>query len=114
MPDIEKAYQDLTIDFELNDQQRAVLSSAIKQEWFDIIRKLMEQEIREMNVRLMNTATEEHSKVLARHSVAQAAGMFYSGFMKRVEEAVTLSYIKAAGVGTVANPEEIPLLPEFE
>ena len=114
MSEIQKAYQDITIDFELNATERAILSSAVHSEWFSLIMKLMEQEIREMNIRLLNTPTEESSKVLARHAVAQAAGMFFSGFKQRIEEAVTLNRISQEGIGTKSNPEEVPLMEEFE
>jgi hypothetical protein len=107
-------WKDLTIDFELDPHQRAVLASTVGQEWFDIIQKLFEDEVRKFQVLLANTPAWDEDKIFARHVLAQAAGMIYKGVFSRIAEQVSTQKIMDAGIGTVYNPEQPATMEEFQ
>jgi hypothetical protein len=100
----------LNIDFQLSDKERAVLASAIKQEWFDIIQKLMEEEIRLLNVAHINVPADDVEKIVATFRVAKGAAMFYTGFIQRLNEELAIAVGTLKKVGTLENPEEGPSL----
>lgn len=100
----------LHISFELTPQQRAILSSAVQQEWFDIMQKLMEEELRKLNVRLINTPGEDEKSIIANHRLAKGAAMFYVGFFQRLSEELQLHKYNAQNLGTPQNPEQGPAL----
>lgn len=104
----------LEVNFQLTDRERAILSSAVKQEWFDIIQKLMEEEIRILNVHLINTPASDDAAIIANHRIAKAAGMFYSGFFQRLKDELQLEAYNNSNLGTPENPEKLALPPEFE
>lgn len=106
-------WKDLTIDFELDNHQRAVLAGSIGQEWFDIVRKIFEDEVRKFQLQLANTPAWEEDKIYARHCIAQAAGMIYAGVFQRIAEQAGLQQILSSGIGTIHNPEQPPLMEEF-
>jgi hypothetical protein len=108
------AWKDLTIDFELDAHQRAVLAGTIGQEWFDIVQKIFEDEVRKFQLLLANTPAWEEDKVFARHALAQAAGMIYKGVFTRIAEQAGIQKIIELGVGTVHNPEQPPTMEEFQ
>lgn len=105
-----KELEGLHISFQLSDKQRAVLSGAVHQEWFDILQKLMEEEIRQLNVRLLNTPGEDEKAIIANHRMAKGAGMFYIGFIKRLNEELNIYSYNAQNLGTPENPEQTPEL----
>lgn len=107
-------WKDLSIDFELDAHQRAVLAGTIGQEWFDILQKLFEDEVRKFQLLLANTPAWEEDKVYARHVLAQAAGMIYKGVFTRIIQQVGLQKISDSGIGTIHNPEQPPMLDEFQ
>lgn len=107
-------WKDLTIDFELSPHQRAILSSTVNQEWFEIVQKLFEDEVRKFQLSLANTPAWESDKIYARHVLAQAAGMIYKGVFERIYTEVGAQKIAEQGIGTIYNPEHPPLMEEFE
>jgi hypothetical protein len=98
--------------FTLDDRSLGIMMAAVKQEWFDILQKLMEEEIRLMNVKLVNS--DDEKTVLEAHRMVKYASMFYSGVMQRIAELTAIEAYNNSGVGTPENPE-VPLYPnEFD
>jgi len=97
----------LNIDFQLDDKQRAILASAVHQEWFDLIQKLMEEEIRKLNVHHINVPEDDEKAIVATFRIAKGAAMFYAGFFQRLQSELALAKSKASGIGTIERPEEI-------
>lgn len=103
----------LDMSFDLDERQIAILASVVKQEWFDIIQKMMEQEVKLLNIRLINTETANPNEILANHAIAKGAGMFYIGFIQRIQHVLQVYNYNAQGIGTPENPEQPPYQPEF-
>lgn len=97
--------------FALDERQLAILASAVKQEWFDILQKLMEEEIRLMNVHLLNSSDEKD--IISAHRLVRGASMFYSGVMDRIHEITAVDAYNNSGVGTPGNPEVPSYLEEL-
>lgn len=98
--------------FQLDSRQLGIMAAAIKQEWFDILQKIMEEELRLMNVHMMNQGDD--SQILQAHRWSRGASMFYSGVMDRLREITNIDTYNNSGVGTPDNPETLALPPEFE
>jgi hypothetical protein len=105
--------QGLDMTFELSEKDCALLASAVKQEWFDLLQKLMETEVKRLNVKLLNTDGGNPSEILAAHAVAKGAGMFYVGFIKRLRELLEIEKYNSLAFGTLDNPEQPPYPDEF-
>lgn len=103
----------LDMTFEPSEREVAMLASALKQEWFNLIQKFMEQEVKLLNIRLINTATSNPNEILANHAIAKGAGMFYVGFIQRMQQLLTEARYQSAGIGTADNPEQPPYPTEF-
>lgn len=103
----------LEVNFELSDRDRQLLSGHVRTEGFDILQRLMEQEIRLLNVKLLNTNTSNTQEILSNHAVAKGAAMFYAGIMQRIAEVLQLENIAATGLGTPMNPEKPPLMDDW-
>lgn len=102
----------LEMSFTLDEREAALLVSYVRTEAFHILQKLMEQEIRLMNIKLLNTPTANPQEILSNHAVAKGAGMFYAGLMQRLKELLHIDAMNAAGIGTLDNPEVPPMLDE--
>ena len=103
----------LEMSFTLNERDGALLASFTKTEAFEIMQRLMEQEIRLLNIRLINTPTSKSEEILANHAVAKGAGMFYAGLIQRLQTILQLEQIAALAIGTAENPESPAYLSEF-
>jgi hypothetical protein len=101
----EENIKGLEMSFNLSERDGAILSSFIKTEAFHLLQKLMEQEVRLMNIRLLNTDTSNPQEILSNHAVAKGAGMFYVGLMQRLQEVLQVQMSSASTVGSPANPE---------
>src|ERR1035437_4849777 len=75
----------LDIEFELDDADRGILSSSVKQQGFDILQKIMEDQVRKFNLKLINTNPSDSAQVLANHYLAKAVAQFYTGLIERIE-----------------------------
>lgn len=95
--------------FTLDERQLGILSAAIKQEWFDILQKLMEEEIRLMNVRLVNS--DDEKEVMTAHRLVRGASMFYQGVMDRLAELTAIDAFNNSGIGKPDRPE-VPVYAE--
>lgn len=110
LPVKEENFKGLEMSFTLNDRESALLGSYVKQEAFDILQRLMEQEIRLLNIKLINL--EKRDEIVAAHAVAKGAGMFYAGVMQRLSDILQIEQIKSLGIGTLENPEIPPMIDE--
>jgi hypothetical protein len=95
--------------FTLDERDLGIITSAVKQEWFDILQRLMEEEIRLMNVKLVNS--DDEKEVLSAHRLVRGASMFYSGIMQRIAELTAIDAYNQSGIGSPENPE-VPLYPD--
>lgn len=103
----------LDLTFNLDERQVAIIASVVKQEWFDILQKLMENEVKLLNIKLINTSTSNPAEILSNHAVAKGAGMFYAGFIQRIQGLLEANKYLMEGIGTPENPEQPPYQPEF-
>ena len=109
----EESVKGLEMSFNLDARERHLLAAYAITEAFHILQRLMEQEVRLMNIRLINTATANPQEILANHAVAKGAGMFYSGVMQRLQEVLAIETVKESGLGTAGNPERPVMLDEL-
>ena len=100
--------ENISINFEMSPQERAIMASAVHQEWFAILQKLMEEEIRKLTSYLLASDPADEKSIVARFRVCKGAAMFYKGMIQRLEHELQLQKFVASGVGTIANPEEQP------
>jgi hypothetical protein len=106
----EENIKGLEMSFTLDEREAHLLAAFAVTEPFHILQRLMEQEIRLMNVKLMNSSDPQ--EIITNHSVAKASGMFYIGVMQRLQEILSIETVKAAGIGTAENPEVPSMLDE--
>lgn len=97
--------------FKLDDRERSLLVAATSQEWWDVLQRIMEEEIRLLNIHLMNLGTD--SDILTAHRLVKGASMFYSGVMDRIKELTAVEKYIKSGVGTIENPERPTFMDEF-
>ncbi len=95
----------LEMSFKLTQTQQALLCSYVKTEAFHILQDLMEQEVRLMNIKLLNSDSASPQEILSNHALAKGAGMFYAGLMQRLQEILQIESTFGSNVGTPANPE---------
>jgi hypothetical protein len=95
--------------FVFDERRLGIITAAVKQEWFDILQQLMEEEIRLMNVRLVNS--DDEKEVLSAHRLVKGASMFYAGIMQRIAELTAIDAYNQSGVGSPENPE-VPFYPD--
>ena len=103
------------VEINLEGRERALLAAYLQQEGFDILQKIMEDVVRRMNRKLINTdpSYPEYEKtVVNQHRVAYAAGRFYIDLITRLKEEFNIQAYNAARLGTLENPEN-PNAPDF-
>lgn len=105
--------QGLDMSFELSDKDIALLASAVKQEWFDLLQKIMENEVKLLNIKLINTGGDNPNEILANHAIAKGAAMFYAGFIKRIVKVLEIEHYNNLNLGSPENPEQPPYPAEF-
>ena len=82
----------LDIEIKLAPTERALLAAQVTQEGFDILQRLMEDQVRKFNLKLINTEASQREDVLANHALAKAVAQFYVGLIKRIEEECDIHY----------------------
>jgi hypothetical protein len=97
--------------FKLDDRSLGIMCAALKQEWFDILQRLMEEELRLMNVKLLNSNDEK--EVMESHRMVKYASMFYSGVMNRIAELTAIDAYNQSGIGNPGTPETPQYPDEF-
>lgn len=91
------ATRGIDLAIELTERERAVLASAVKQEWFDILQRIMEDQVRRFNLKLINTNPADKENVIANHYLAKSVAMFYVGLMDKIsQECEVQTYNNAA------------------
>ena len=101
----EEKVKGLEMTFRLTETQQAILCSYVKTEAFHILQELMEQEVRLMNIKLLNTDSSNPAEILANHATAKGAAMFYAGLMQRLQEILQIDQSFNSSLGSPANPE---------
>jgi hypothetical protein len=99
---------------QLDPRQRMVVAGYIHTEGFIILQRIMEDELRLLNQKLINTDGSNQQEVLFNHGLAKAAGMFYAGILQRIKEEVTLANSEASTIGTIQDPERPYYPTEFD
>lgn len=97
--------------FKLDERTLGIMSAAVKQEWFDILQRIMEEEIRLMNIKAINA--EDETEQVKGLRLVKAASMFYAGIMQRVAELTAIDAYNRSGVGSAENPEIPQYTEEF-
>jgi len=80
----------LDVTFKLNDNERGILSSTVRGQGFDILQRIMEDQVRRFNFKLLDTNPSDDKQVLANHYLAKAVAQFYTALIKRLEEELTV------------------------
>jgi|GEM_PF-5210228 hypothetical protein len=81
----------LDVELQLDDVEKAILSSYVKQRGFDIVQKIMEDQVRKFNFKLINTNPANSAEVCANHYLAKAVAQFYVGLMERIQEECSIN-----------------------
>lgn len=110
----QKALSGLDLTFKVDDRERAVLVGYSQSEGFHLLQKLMEEEIRELNVKLINTDGADEASIIANHRIAKGAAQFYIGFINRLKSELLIEQYSAAKLGSIEHPEDAPTLPQMD
>lgn len=103
----------LQIDITLSEQDRLMLSTYVRTQAFDIMQTIMEDQVNKFNMRLINTAVNKPSDVIANHSLAKGVAQFYQGLMDRIEEECQIQNFNNSTYGTKGDPENQMQLDEL-
>jgi hypothetical protein len=106
---ISNEIKSIDIDIQLTDQQRGILRSIVKSEGFDILQKIMEDQVKFYNVQLINTDPKDGNAVVVNHHLANAVGGFYVSFMKRIMEECELEEFN----NRVKQPDDTNVLQDY-
>ena len=75
----------LDIELSLTEEERGVLAASVKQRGFEIMQRIMEDQVRKFNFKLINTDPAKQDSVLAAHYLAKAIAQFYTSLMEKIE-----------------------------
>lgn len=75
----------LDIELNLTDEERGVLSASVKQRGFEIMQRIMEDQVRKFNFKLLDTDPAKQDSVLAAHYLAKSVAQFYTSLMEKIE-----------------------------
>jgi hypothetical protein len=100
----------LDVEFTLEPSERGILASSVKQQGFDLLQKLMEDQVRKFNLKLINTNPADSDMVLANHYLAKAVAQFYAGLMERIEQECQIDSYNNRNKSIVENDMTIPEL----
>jgi len=91
--------------FNLNPNEKALLSSIVKLEWFELLQRIMEDCVRSYARRLMSTPANDTTSIIANHNQATAVHEFYRAFIDRIDVECNIAAHFNSTVGTIGNPE---------
>jgi hypothetical protein len=100
----------LDIELELTDDERGVLAASVKQRGFEIMQRIMEDQVRKFNFKLLDANPAKQDDVLAAHFIAKGVAQFYTALMEKIgNECEIVSYSNR-------KPEVQPAtdVPEFQ
>jgi hypothetical protein len=103
----------LELDLELTPAEQAILSSYVRSPGFDLLQKLMEDQVRKFNLKLINTNISDTKSIIANFSQAKTVAQFYMGLMERLESELQIEAYNNSTVGTPENPENAMQLEEL-
>jgi hypothetical protein len=75
----------LDIELELTDDERGVLAASVKQRGFEIMQRIMEDQVRKFNFRLLDADIANQNEVVAAHLIAKGVAQFYTALMEKIE-----------------------------
>src|SRR5271156_2237513 len=75
----------LDIELNLTDDGRGVLAASVKQRGFEIMQKIMEDQVRKFNFKLLDCNPAKQEEVLAAHFIAKGVAQFYTALMEKIE-----------------------------
>ena len=96
---------DIDIEMVLSEKEQGVLASIARSEAFDILQRLLEDQVRRFNTALMNTNVADTSSILGNFYRAKGVTQFYVGFVTRLREILQIEQFNNSGIGTPDNPE---------
>lgn len=102
----------IEIEISLTPEEALILSATVKTQAFDILQKLMEDQVRKFNLKLINTPGTDQKAILANFAVAKAVTQFYAGLMSRLEEELNITYFNNR-TPNPGNPENNMAVPEW-
>jgi hypothetical protein len=100
--------------FQLDSRQRMIVAGYVHTEGFIILQRLMEDSLKLLNQRLINTEATNPKEVIANHALVKAAGLFYSTLIGRIREEITVASSEGSTVGTISDPERPYYPAEFD
>ncbi len=97
----------LDIELELTEDERGVLAASVKQRGFEIMQRIMEDQVRKFNFKLLDTNPAKQEEVLAAHYIAKGVAQFYTSLMEKIEsECQIVAYSNRKP--QVENATEVP------
>ena len=96
---------DIDVEMVLSEKEQGVLASIARSEAFDILQRLLEDQVRRFNTRLMNTDVADTQGILGNFYRAKGVTQFYVGFVTRLREILQIEQFNNSGIGTPDNPE---------
>lgn len=100
----------LDIEINLTDNERGILSATVKQQGFELLQRLMEDQVRKFNFKLLNTNPANSDLVLANHTLAKAVAQFYTAFMDKIEQECQINAFSTRK----PSVQEATEVPEFQ
>jgi hypothetical protein len=104
----------LEVDLELTPAQQAILSSFVRSPGFDLLQKLMEDQVRKFNLKLINTDLADKEQAYANLCQAKTVAQFYMGLMQRLESELQIEAYNNSTVGSPENPENTMQIDELQ
>jgi hypothetical protein len=95
----------------LDGRQRSIVAGYVHTEGFVILKRMMIDELRRFNQKLVNADRANPEEVLAAHGLMQAAGMFYVGLLQRIDAEIAIADSEGSTLGSINDPER-PYYPE--
>jgi hypothetical protein len=76
----------LDIELGLTDDERGILAASVKQRGFEILQRVMEDQVRKFNFKLLDTNPAKQDEVLAAHFIAKGVAQFYTALIEKIEQ----------------------------
>jgi hypothetical protein len=74
----------LDIAIQLSDDERGILAASVKQRGFEIMQRIMEDQVRKFNFQLLDCNPANHEEVVAAHYIAKGVAQFYTALMEKI------------------------------
>lgn len=90
MKPVDNVIKGIPNEVPLSDNDRATLASYVKQEGFNIIQRLMEDQVNLFAMKLINTDHDKEKEVLANHALSKVAAQLYVGLIDKINSEIEL------------------------